>query len=235
MSVRLNTGERASAPDPGARSSGCQRRGKGLVVAELSRLTASAADLGGELQYRGCVRATRRTSDARATRAASSRCSSRSRDGSAGVWLNAPRKEPVPPFARGSGIADDPHLRDRILDMRADGLTLQAITARLNAEGVPTVRGGAKWAALEYSDCGRLPASTCRRGRRFDVRTLKGRRCSAEAVTTPTDLYSARAAGGGTYRRRGSWRGGPAAAGQAAASYRSRLHARRRLTVRLGS
>jgi hypothetical protein len=29
--------------------------------------------------------------------------------------------------------------------MRAQGMTLQAIADRLNDEGVPTVRGGAKW------------------------------------------------------------------------------------------
>ena len=29
--------------------------------------------------------------------------------------------------------------------MRAQGMTLQAIADRLNEEGVPTVRGGAKW------------------------------------------------------------------------------------------
>jgi hypothetical protein len=29
--------------------------------------------------------------------------------------------------------------------MRTEGLTLQAIADRLNEEGVPTLRGGAKW------------------------------------------------------------------------------------------
>jgi hypothetical protein len=36
-------------------------------------------------------------------------------------------------------------LRERIARMRAQGMTLQAIADRLNEEGVPTVRGGAKW------------------------------------------------------------------------------------------
>jgi DNA invertase Pin-like site-specific DNA recombinase len=36
-------------------------------------------------------------------------------------------------------------LRQRIATMRADGMTLQAIADVLNAEGVPTQRGGAKW------------------------------------------------------------------------------------------
>jgi DNA invertase Pin-like site-specific DNA recombinase len=42
-------------------------------------------------------------------------------------------------------VADDPELRERIARMRAHGMTLQAIADRLNEEGVPTVRGGAKW------------------------------------------------------------------------------------------
>lgn len=42
-------------------------------------------------------------------------------------------------------VADDPSLSERIAQMRAQGMTLQAIADRLNEEGVPTVRGGAKW------------------------------------------------------------------------------------------
>jgi DNA invertase Pin-like site-specific DNA recombinase len=42
-------------------------------------------------------------------------------------------------------VADRPSLKQRIVDMRASGMTLQAIADTLNAEGVPTVRGGAKW------------------------------------------------------------------------------------------
>jgi peptidoglycan hydrolase-like protein with peptidoglycan-binding domain/DNA invertase Pin-like site-specific DNA recombinase len=42
-------------------------------------------------------------------------------------------------------VGDDRELRERIAAMRAGGMTLQAIADRLNAEGVPTVRGGAMW------------------------------------------------------------------------------------------
>jgi hypothetical protein len=38
-----------------------------------------------------------------------------------------------------------PELVERISALRADGLSLQAIADRLNAEGVPTPRGGASW------------------------------------------------------------------------------------------
>ena len=45
----------------------------------------------------------------------------------------------------GAAVADVPELRERILRMRAEGMTLQAIADTLNEEGVPTLRGGAKW------------------------------------------------------------------------------------------
>ena len=44
-----------------------------------------------------------------------------------------------------AAVADYPELREEITQMRARGMTLQAIADRLNEEGVPTVRGGAKW------------------------------------------------------------------------------------------
>jgi hypothetical protein len=42
-------------------------------------------------------------------------------------------------------VADRPALRERITEMRAEGMTLQAIADTLNEEGVPTLRGGTKW------------------------------------------------------------------------------------------
>jgi peptidoglycan hydrolase-like protein with peptidoglycan-binding domain/DNA invertase Pin-like site-specific DNA recombinase len=53
-------------------------------------------------------------------------------------------------------VEDVPALKQRILDMRSEGMTLQAIADQLNEEGVPTMRGGALWrpssvqAALGY-------------------------------------------------------------------------------------
>jgi DNA invertase Pin-like site-specific DNA recombinase len=44
-----------------------------------------------------------------------------------------------------AAVADRPELQQRILAMRERGMTLQAIADLLNAEGVPTVRGGAMW------------------------------------------------------------------------------------------
>jgi DNA invertase Pin-like site-specific DNA recombinase len=50
--------------------------------------------------------------------------------------------------ARGKGAVQatiDPGLKRQIARMRGAGMTLQAIVDVLNAEGVPTVRGGATW------------------------------------------------------------------------------------------
>jgi hypothetical protein len=42
-------------------------------------------------------------------------------------------------------VYDLPTLRKRIVAMREDGFTLQAIADRLNEDRVPTLRGGPKW------------------------------------------------------------------------------------------
>jgi DNA invertase Pin-like site-specific DNA recombinase len=63
-------------------------------------------------------------------------------------------------------VSDRPELRQRIASMRSAGMTLREIAEQLNAERVPTVRGGARWrpssiqAALGYRRPGprdRLP------------------------------------------------------------------------------
>jgi hypothetical protein len=42
-------------------------------------------------------------------------------------------------------VGDDPELLERIWAMRQTSMTLRAIAERLNAERVPTLRGGAEW------------------------------------------------------------------------------------------
>jgi DNA invertase Pin-like site-specific DNA recombinase len=128
---------------------------RGLVVADLSRVSRSVTDLGEVLEW--FSRAGARlvavapgldTGDQTGQLAVRSlinisrwereRLSERTRKG-----LEAARRE----GRRGgrSGVADNPELCDRIARMRADGMTLQAIADRLNEAGVPTIRGGAKW------------------------------------------------------------------------------------------
>jgi DNA invertase Pin-like site-specific DNA recombinase len=124
---------------------------EGLVVTELSRLTRSAAELGRVLQWfldrdarlvaigqgldtdeengRLVVRTIIEVS-----RWEHERLVERTRNG----MLAARRKGPP-------GVADYPQLKERIAQMRAAGMTLEAIAGQLNRDGTPTVRGGAKW------------------------------------------------------------------------------------------
>jgi DNA invertase Pin-like site-specific DNA recombinase len=124
---------------------------KGLVVADLSRLTRSVPQLGPVLAWfsrsgarliavaegmdtaepagRLVVRTLMEVS-----RWESQRLAERTRKG-----MRVARRKGPP------CVADDPELKERIARMRADGMTLQQIADRLNREGVPTVRNGAKW------------------------------------------------------------------------------------------
>jgi DNA invertase Pin-like site-specific DNA recombinase len=52
---------------------------------------------------------------------------------------------PAQRFSGQPAVSDDAALKQRIADMRASGMTLQAIADTLNAEGVPTLRGGLRW------------------------------------------------------------------------------------------
>jgi DNA invertase Pin-like site-specific DNA recombinase len=124
---------------------------RGLVVSELSRLSRSAAELGEILEW--FTRSKARlvavaqgldTDEPQGRLSARTlievsgwereRLRERTQKGLQAARLNGPR-----------AVADDPELRERIARMRAQGMTLQAIADRLNEEGVPTVRGGAKW------------------------------------------------------------------------------------------
>jgi peptidoglycan hydrolase-like protein with peptidoglycan-binding domain/DNA invertase Pin-like site-specific DNA recombinase len=127
----------------------------GLVVSELSRLSRSAAELGEILGWflrsraRLVAVAQGLDTDRPEGRLAAltliqvsgwerQRLSERTRSG-----LRAARERGG---RRGRpAVADDRELRERIVAMRAEGMTLQAIADRLNEEGVPTVRGGAMW------------------------------------------------------------------------------------------
>ena len=123
----------------------------GVVVADLSRLTHSVPELGRVLEWFASHdarlvaanpgfdtgeqggRLTARTI-IEVARWERERLSERTRIGMQAARSKGPRQ-----------VADFPALRERIAWMREDGMTLQAIADRLNAEGVPTVRGGSKW------------------------------------------------------------------------------------------
>jgi len=123
----------------------------GLVVAEFYRVAHSVPQLGEVLEWLGhhgarmvvaaagidtgeaAGRLTARTI-IQVSRSERQRLAERTRKGMRAARRNGPRS-----------VSDYPELRERIGAMRAAGMTLQAIADQLNVEGIPTVRGGAKW------------------------------------------------------------------------------------------
>jgi peptidoglycan hydrolase-like protein with peptidoglycan-binding domain len=108
-----------------------------LVVAELGCLSGSPAELGQVLQ-------SLRERNVRLV-AIDTDIDTGTKDGrlAAAALISAGE------LARGGaprpGLRDVPPLKEHIVAMRSSGMTLQAIADRLNAEGVPTLRGGRLW------------------------------------------------------------------------------------------
>jgi DNA invertase Pin-like site-specific DNA recombinase len=131
-----------------------------LVVAALGRLSHSVSELGTIVKWleRNEIRLIavdlnldtaspggRLTASALASVAnwERDRLSERTRKGLAAA--RDKRRAAAEAAAARSPNASWPQVSKRIAAMRADGMTLQAIADQLNAEGVPTPRGGAKW------------------------------------------------------------------------------------------
>jgi DNA invertase Pin-like site-specific DNA recombinase len=125
----------------------------GLVVSDLRRLSCSLGDLGPLMAWFREAEATLialdldiDTSTAKGQHVANTL-----------IALSAHKHDRVAHRFRTAGaarngrsngrpaVSHDPDLLDRIAAMRAANMTLQAIADRLNAEGVPTLRGGAQW------------------------------------------------------------------------------------------
>jgi DNA invertase Pin-like site-specific DNA recombinase len=123
-----------------------------VIVSELGRLSSSAAALGGILDR--LERSDGRlvaldigldtaSPEGRVAAQALAAVSSWERDrGRKGLAAAAAGSAAVP---QPQVAQDVPALKERIATMRADGMTLEAIADVLNSEGVPTLRGGAKW------------------------------------------------------------------------------------------
>lgn len=128
---------------------------RALVVCDLRNLCRSIVDLGSLVRRLTRVHAAlialdldidTTTSDGRAVAEAvmtlagweQERIARRTRTGLARARA---RGRPIGPPA----VSDTPAVRDRVAAMRAANMTLQAIADTLNAEGVPTMRGGVRW------------------------------------------------------------------------------------------
>ena len=131
-----------------------------LVVGSLGRLSSSVRELGTIVNWleRNGVRLitvelnldTASSGGRLTTRALTSvagweheRPSERTRKGLAAARAN--RQAVRGDLPAGGSDAGWPEVSKRIAAMRSSGLTLQAIADTLNAEGVPTPRGGAQW------------------------------------------------------------------------------------------
>jgi peptidoglycan hydrolase-like protein with peptidoglycan-binding domain len=108
-----------------------------LVVAELGRLSESPAELGRILQ-------SLREHDVRLVAVDPDLDTSTHEGRLAADALISVAKLGREGAAR-PAVHDLPALREHIVAMRSSGMTLQAIADRLNAEGVPTLRGGKLW------------------------------------------------------------------------------------------
>jgi DNA invertase Pin-like site-specific DNA recombinase len=125
-----------------------------LVVAGLDRLSRSAANLGTVIEWLEHLGARlvvididldTHTEEGRLAARALARVGALER--TRAEARPAQRRERVDRPSSGGrpAVADLPLLQRRIATMRASGMTLQAIADTLNREGVPTLRGGAKW------------------------------------------------------------------------------------------
>ena len=126
-----------------------------LVVSSLERLTRSAANLGTLVEWldrRGArlvvvdIDLDTSTPEGRLVAKALAAVGGSERK----TLMQRTRKglEAARLAQRSSGqpaVSDASALKQRIVDMRAGGMTLQAIADTLNSEGVPTLRGGALW------------------------------------------------------------------------------------------
>jgi DNA invertase Pin-like site-specific DNA recombinase len=121
----------------------------GLMVCDLSRLTRSSAQLGAILQWfvghdMRLVAIAEEIDTAEHSGQITARTligfSNRERE-----RITARTRRGLEVARRAPAVIDNPYLRERIRRMREQHMSLQAIADTLNAEGVPTVRGGAKW------------------------------------------------------------------------------------------
>jgi DNA invertase Pin-like site-specific DNA recombinase/peptidoglycan hydrolase-like protein with peptidoglycan-binding domain len=126
-----------------------------LIVSELERLSRNAADLGRIVEWCDERDARLVAIDLRLdTESAAGRLTARTLM-SVGEWegqriAQQTRKGLAAARARRvttgrPAVEDRPALKEQIVGMRKEGMTLQAIADRLNTEGVPTLRGGSEW------------------------------------------------------------------------------------------
>jgi peptidoglycan hydrolase-like protein with peptidoglycan-binding domain/DNA invertase Pin-like site-specific DNA recombinase len=126
-----------------------------LVVSHLGRLSRSAAELGRVLEWLGRSGGRLVVVDVGLDTASEAGRIAANSLVRVGAWetrrvSDSTRKGLEAARARRAAtgrpaVEDIPALKEYILAMRSEGMTLQAIADRLNAEDVPTLRGGQRW------------------------------------------------------------------------------------------
>jgi peptidoglycan hydrolase-like protein with peptidoglycan-binding domain/DNA invertase Pin-like site-specific DNA recombinase len=123
-----------------------------IIVAELGRLSRSAADLGGVLDRLKRTGGRLVALDLGLDTASPEGRVAAQALASVSAWEHERSRKGLAAAAAGSTataepqvVQDVPALKRRIAAMREEGMTLQAIADVLNAEGVPTLRGGSQW------------------------------------------------------------------------------------------
>jgi DNA invertase Pin-like site-specific DNA recombinase len=123
-----------------------------IIVSELGRLSSSAADLGGILERLQRSEGRLVALDIGLDTASPEGHVAAQALASVGSWEHgraakglAAASATATSVVEPQIVEDVPALKERIVHMRAQGMTLQAIADVLNSEGVPTLRGGAKW------------------------------------------------------------------------------------------
>jgi peptidoglycan hydrolase-like protein with peptidoglycan-binding domain/DNA invertase Pin-like site-specific DNA recombinase len=145
-----------------------------LVVSEIGRLSSSAAELSRVLEWLARIGGRLVVIDVGLDTASEAGRVAANSLLRVGTWerrriLESTRKglaaaRAARAAAGRPAVEDIPVLKERILEMRSEGLTLQAIADQLNEEGVPTLRGGQKWrpssvqAAVGYRRPRRTPS-----------------------------------------------------------------------------
>ena len=183
-----------------------RREAAGLIVSRLDRLSRSVVDFGCLLEWMDEAGATlvaldlgvdtsspggRLVANVFASVAEWERATIAARTKAGLAAVRAQGK----PISRAS-VTDRPELRERIAAMRAAGITLQGIADELNAERVPTLRGGSHWrpssvrTAAGWQRPQTAPAGCCAAGaspsRRLTLDFCRPRLSNPREVTPPT-------------------------------------------------
>jgi DNA invertase Pin-like site-specific DNA recombinase len=109
----------------------------GTVLAELHRRDGHLLSIDPEIDTRSEAGRTVVRALVAISQRERERLAERTRNGLKTARRLRPKRRPA--------VEDRPELKQRILDMRERGMTLQAIADALNEDGVPTLRGGARW------------------------------------------------------------------------------------------